>query len=97
MGANEYIQDEAEMAKQTLSSAFRLEDFKKELRALALDYGIPRLVNQGNFSINNGEEFDFTEEIIEEITECYTQEEPEGELMDSIRGSIDGYYKSKGV
>jgi hypothetical protein len=96
MSINEYVQDEAERAKEELTSSYKLEDFKRELRALALAYGIPRLINQGNFSINNGEEFDFTEEIIDEIAECYTQEEPRSELMDSIYGSIASYHKLKG-
>ena len=97
MSANEYTQDESEIAKQELTSSYKLEDFKRELRALALAYGIPRLINQGNYSIKDGEGFDFTEEIIDDIEECYTQEEPRSELMESIYGSIAGYHKFKGV
>jgi hypothetical protein len=96
MSINEYVQDESERAKEELTSSYKLEDFKRELRALALAYGIPRLINQGNFSINDGEEFDFTEEIIDEIAECYTEEEPRSELMESIYGSIASYHKLKG-
>ena len=98
MSIIEQLQDEAELTYHHLTSFYKLEEFKKELRRLALEFGIPSLINKGNYSIyEGGEEFDFTEEIIEDIAECYTQEEPQSDLMNDIYGSVTSYHRFKGV